>query len=91
MNFPQGWWIEQKVSQMISEKAEKHEVNALRCNVDSLECANRQIRAEIDELRAWIERLQDCEISRLKDELMALQEVDVHPLVRENAQLGVGA
>ena len=49
--------IERKAQQAL-DKA--NEIDSLRGNVDSLECSNRELRTEVDELRNGLQAIKDA-------------------------------
>lgn len=51
-------WRVQDIESKVNRKAESHEVSTLSSNVDSLECALRESRAEVDGLRSRVLELE---------------------------------
>lgn len=61
--------VGQDIHRLESNKADKHEIHTLNSNVDSLERANRELRAEVNGLRSELQTLTD-EINRIKEHLV---------------------
>lgn len=60
----QGHILEEWRIQSIEQKADQasrrlYELDSLRGDVGSLECANRELRSKIDELRSQLQALQE--------------------------------
>jgi predicted nucleic acid-binding Zn-ribbon protein len=66
-------WRVDAIEQTLHRKADLHEVNTLSGDVGSLERANRELRSEVDGLRAQLQTLQDS-TERLTNDLTTLME-----------------
>ena len=63
------WWVQDRIREAITGKAEKHEVHAVDSKVDSLERSLREARSDISSLRNSVEILQ-ASVLQLSQELI---------------------
>lgn len=74
IGYPPYDWRIDDIERAAKAAAPAHEVAALRGNVDRLEHSLREVRSEIDGLRAQLSTLQDSLIPMLQEEIARLTQ-----------------
>lgn len=74
IGYPPYDWRIDAIEQKANAAAPRHEVDALRGDVDRLEHSLREARAEVDGLRAQFSTIQDSLIPMLQQEIERLSQ-----------------